>query len=148
MLRLHKGYSIPSSTSITKKLTQQYVGPFRVFEKVDRPAYKLNIPLDQKIYPVFSVAQLEPAPLPANDLFYYSRPHMPPTVFVDGDIDVIKSFEVDRLLNKQIVKKDKGHAVEYLVRWTGYRPEWDRQYNVKDFDNAAELVHDYKKALA
>ena len=28
MLRLHKGYSIPSSAGVTKKLTQKYVGPF------------------------------------------------------------------------------------------------------------------------
>lgn len=34
MLRLHKGYSIPSSAGVTKKLTQQYVSPFRILEKV------------------------------------------------------------------------------------------------------------------
>ena len=46
MLKLYKGYSIPSSAGVTKKLTQQYVGPFRVLEKVGRLAYKLDIPLD------------------------------------------------------------------------------------------------------
>ena len=34
MLRLYKGYSIPSSVGVTKKLTQQYVGPFCVVEKI------------------------------------------------------------------------------------------------------------------
>ena len=29
MLKLHKGYSIPSSVGVTKKLTEQYVGPFQ-----------------------------------------------------------------------------------------------------------------------
>lgn len=28
MLKFHKGYSIPFSVGVTKKLTQQYVGPF------------------------------------------------------------------------------------------------------------------------
>ena len=148
MLKLHKGYSIPSSAGVTKKLTQQYVGPFRVLEKVGRLAYKLNVPLDRKVHPVFSVAQLEPAPSPTDDPFNRPRPHIPPAVFVDGDTDAVKFFEVDRLLNKRIVKRGKSRAVEYLVRWTGYGPEWDRWYNIKDLDNAADLVRNYEDALA
>lgn len=46
MLKLHKGYSILSSAGVTKKLTQQYVGPFWVFEKGGRLTYKLNVPPD------------------------------------------------------------------------------------------------------
>ena len=115
MLKLYKGYSIPSSAGVTKKLTQQYVGPFRVLEKVGRFAYKLDVSLDWRVYLVFSVAQLEPAPSPIDDLFYRARLHMPPGVFVDGDTDTTKSFKVERLLNKQTVKKGKGRAAEYLV---------------------------------
>lgn len=32
MLKLHKRYLIISSVRITKKLTQQYIGPFQVIE--------------------------------------------------------------------------------------------------------------------
>ncbi len=46
MLKLHKGYSIPSSVGVTKKLTQQYVGPFQIVERVGRPAYRLELPSD------------------------------------------------------------------------------------------------------
>ena len=148
MLRLHKGYSIPSSAGVTKKLTQQYVGPFRIKERVGRLAYRLEIPNDWRIHPVFSVVQLEPAPEPSNDPFRRPRPHHPPAVFVDGDTDSFKSFEIDRLLNKRTIKRGKGLTVEYLVRWTGYGPEWDRWYNVKNLDNAAELVREYEEGLA
>ena len=126
MLKLHKGYSIPSSTGVTKKLTQQYVSPFQILEKVGRLGYKLDVPPDWRVHPVFLVAQLEPAPSPTEDPFHGPRPHMPPAVFVDGDTDVSRSFEVDRLLNKRTVRKGKGRAVEYIVRWTGYGAEWDR----------------------
>lgn len=34
MLQLHKRYSIPATVEITKKLIQQYVGPFHIVEKV------------------------------------------------------------------------------------------------------------------
>lgn len=57
-----------------------------------------------------------------------------------GNIDKHKFFEIDRLLNKRTIRKGRGLVIEYLVYWTGYGPEWDRWYNIKDFDNAAELV--------
>lgn len=46
MLKLHKGYSIPFSLGVIKKLTQQYVGPFRVLKRVGRLVYKLDVPHD------------------------------------------------------------------------------------------------------
>lgn len=72
---------------------------------------------------MFSVAQLKPAPSPRLDPF--SRPYLshPPPVFVEGDTDASKSFEVERLLNKGVVKRGKGRSLEYLVRWKGYGPE-------------------------
>ena len=148
MLRLHKSYSIPSLLRVIKKLIQQYVGPFQDLERVDRLAYKLDVPHDWKIYPVFSIAQLESTLLPAEDPFGRLRPKHLPLVFVEGNTDVVKSFEIDRLLNKRTVKKDRDHAVKYLVRWTGYGPEWDRWYNIKDLNNAAKLVHSYKEGIS
>ena len=148
MLRLHKGYSIPATVGVTKKLTQQYVGPFRILEKVGHLAYKLDVPRDWRIHPVFSVAQLEPAPPPALDPFSRPIPSEPPPVFVEGDTDTLKSFEVERLLNKRLVKRRKGRNIKYLVRWKGYGPEWDRWYNVKELDNAVALVDDYEASLA
>ena len=56
MLRLHKGYSIPSFAGVTKKLTQQYVSLFCVLEKVGQLAYKLDVSFDWRVHSVFSVA--------------------------------------------------------------------------------------------
>ena len=140
MLKLHKGYSIPSSVGVTKKLTQQYVGPFQIVERVGWLAYRLEVPSDWRIHPVFSVAQLKPAPSPSENPFHRPRPQQPPSVFVESDTEKAKFFEIDRLLNKRTVKKGKGLAIKYIVRWTGYGPEWDRWNNIKDLDNAADLL--------
>ena len=148
MLKLHKGYPIPSSVGIIKKLTQQYVGLFKIVEKIGQLAYKLEVPSDWRIYPIFFVTQLKPAPDPFKDPFHRPCLQQPSSVFVKGDSDKHKSFEIDRLLNKRIVRKGRGLAIEYLVRWTGYGLEWDRWYNIKDLDNAANLVRDYKEVLA
>lgn len=82
ILRLHKGYTIPFFTGVTKKLTQQYVSLFYVFRKVGWFAYKLDVPLDWRMHPVFLVAQLQSAPSSTNDLFYCPRLYIQPVVFV------------------------------------------------------------------
>ena len=147
MLRLHKGYSIPSSLRVTRKLTQRYVRPFQVLEQIGSLAYKLDLPHDWKILTVFLIPQLEPASLTVEDFFGHPRRKYLLFVLVGRDIDAVKSFEIDCLLNKQIIKKGRGQDVEYLVCWTGYGPKWDRWYNIKNFDNTAELVRSYEEDI-
>lgn len=86
------------------------------------------------------MAELELASDLSKDPFYSPCQQQPPSVFVEGDTDKHKSFKTDCLLNKRTVRKDKSLAIEYLERWTGYGPKWDRWYNIKDLDNAIELV--------
>lgn len=145
-LRLHRGYNIPANLGVTKKLTQQYVGPFKVLGRVGRLAYRLEVPEDWKVHPVFTIAQLEPAP--GVDPFDRPRPDHPSSVFVEGDTDTLKSYVIDRLLNKRIIPKGRGFATEYLVKWKGYGPEHDRWYNVKDLDNAQDLVREYEEGMS
>lgn len=145
-LRLHKGYNIPANLGITKKLAQQYVGPFKVLERVGRLAYLLEVPEDWQMHPVFTIQQLEPAPL-ETDPFDRPRPDHPPSVFVEGDTELFKSYEIDRILNKRTVRKGRGIATEYLLKWKGYGPEYDRWYNVKALGNAEDLVKEYEDEL-
>lgn len=116
MLELHKGYSLPSSVGETKKLTQQYVSSFQIVEKIGQLAYRLEVPSDWRIHSIFSMAQLEPAPNPSENPFHRPRPQQLSSIFVEGDTHNHKFFEVDRLLNKRMVRKGKGLAIEYLVR--------------------------------
>lgn len=87
MLKLNKGYSILSSLGVTKKLTQQYKGPFQTVERVGQLASKLGVPNDWRIHPVFSIAQLKPAPDPSKDLFRHLRQYQPPLMFVNSDTE-------------------------------------------------------------
>lgn len=93
-LRLHKGYNIPASSS--KTLHQQYVGPFKVVARVGSNAYKLDIPAHWRVYPVFSIQQLEAAPRGSDP---FNRPQLdhPDTVFVEGDTEFAKSYELEKL---------------------------------------------------
>ena len=60
MLRLHRGYSIPQTEVLGRKLGPQFAGPFMVVEKIGPLAYRLDLPLHWKIHPVISIAHLEP----------------------------------------------------------------------------------------
>lgn len=70
-------------------------------------------------------------------------------MYVDSNTNNWKSFEIEKFLNKKRqVKKGRGRALEYLVRWKSYSPKWDRWYNIKELDNAAAFIDDYKASLA
>ena len=146
LLRLHKGYNIPANAGITSKLTQQYVGPFKVVERVGRLAYRLQIPQDWKIHDVFTIAQLEPCPAPDSDPFRRPYPDEPPPVSTNQDGSI--NSEIERLINKRVVPRGKGFSTEYLVKWKGYGPQWDRWYNVKELQDAQELVKEYEDELS
>lgn len=117
-------------------------------EKLGCLAYKLNVPPNWRIHSVFSIAQLKLVSPPAKDPFARPFPSNLFLIFVEGNTNRLKSFKIEKLLNKRQVKKEKGQAVEYLVRSKGYGPEWDRWYNIKELDNAAALVNNYKVSLA
>ncbi|TAQ86585.1 hypothetical protein B7494_g5085 [Chlorociboria aeruginascens] len=107
-IKLYKGYSIPAATS--KKLHQQRVEPFEITEQVSPLAFRLHLPDHWRVHPVFSVAQLEPAP---NDSDPYDRPRPehPGSIFVEGDNKNKKSFEVEKLIAKRVTPTGR---VRYL----------------------------------
>lgn len=142
LIRLHRGYDIPSTAVLGPKLSQQYTGPFKVTERVGRLAYRLDLPSHWRIHPVLSVAQLEPAT--SDDPFHRPRPDHPDSVFVEGDTATVKSFEIERLINK---RQTARRGSEYLVRWKGYGPEYDVWRNLPELGDAMDLVDDYEKSL-
>ena len=146
-IRLHRGYGIPTTRMLGRKLSQQFAGPFRIIERVGRLAYRLDTPTHWRIHPVFSIAQLEPAPDPVDDPFSRPRPDQPPQIHVEGDNEYWKSYEIERLLDRRVTKKGQGQSVEYLVRWKGWGPEWDQWMALKNLGNAQEMVDDYNKEM-
>ncbi len=56
---------------------------------------------------------------------------------MDGDIG---TYVIERLISRRQFRRGKGQCTEYLVRWQGYGPEYDTWYNIKDLDDAKELI--------
>lgn len=99
---------------------------------------------------IFTITQLKSVSDFKEDPYVSSRPiprlNEPSSVFVEGDIDDYKFYYLDRMLNKRIIKRGRGYATEYLVKWKGYGPEHDTWRNVKTLEDAKDLVQDYEEA--
>ena len=147
LIRLHHDYNIFSNLNIIKKLTQQFVKSFKVIKKIDNLAYQLNTSADWKIHSVFFVAQLESSSSSESDSYDRLRSNNPPSIYVEENIDNVKSYEMKRILNKRTIKRDREQFIEYLIRWKNYDPEFDRWYNVKEFDNANDLIKKYDEQI-
>ena len=116
-------------------------------ERVGRLAYRLEIPGHWHIHLIFTITQLEPSLAPNEDPFDRPKPDQPDSIYVEGDTETIKSFEIERLLDKRVMRKGCSFATEYLVCWKGWGPQWDEWFNVKRLDNATGLVYDCEQEM-
>jgi hypothetical protein len=57
-LQPYRQISIQGTTK-THKLKQRFYDPFEILDKIRAVAYKLNLPMDSLIHPVFHVSQLK-----------------------------------------------------------------------------------------
>ena len=87
----------------TKKLDQVKVGPFLISEVRGPVNYKLQLPDDARIHPVFHISLLEPA-----------DPETPLQTSFHFQVEEDDEFEVEKIL--------KQDGQQYLVKWKGYPP--------------------------
>jgi hypothetical protein len=124
----------------TPKLLPRWVGPFKVLQKVNPVAYKLDLPASLKIHPVFHASLLK-----AYEPGRVSPP--PPPDVVDGEYE----WEVEAILAHKDVqvrrKKNRNRTPvfkrQYLVKWVGEdeaHNTWEPEEHCK---NSPELITEY-----
>ncbi len=89
------------------------MGPFRVLERIGRLAYRLEVPDDWVLHPVFTIAQLEPCPDPATDPYGRERLTYPGPVSTERDDIPNDKWEVTRVIDKRVTGRGK---TQYLMR--------------------------------
>ena len=94
------------------------MGPFRIIRRIRRLVYKLKLSNYWKIYPVFTITMLKPGPVIEDDLCNRPRPDYLDFVFVDEDIEFLKSFKISKIIDKRVIYKDyiRKRIIEYFVR--------------------------------
>ncbi|GMI90769.1 hypothetical protein HRI_002746200 [Hibiscus trionum] len=96
-----------------QKLAPKWFGPFYIIGKVGSVAYKLQLPKDSRVHPIFHVSQLKKHIGSAD----YSSEL--PVINPDGEI----SKEPLRIVDRRIGKRGGRAITEVLVEWANAFPE-------------------------
>jgi hypothetical protein len=115
----------------TKKLDKVKVGPFFISKQISAVNYRLDLPKDAKIHPVFHISLLEPADprTPVQKDFHYQA---------DGEDE----WEVEKIVQHR--NRDDGD--EYLVKWSGY-PESESTWEpATNLTNCRQLLAQFLRS--
>jgi transposase InsO family protein len=114
----------------TKKLDKVKVGPFFISKQISPVNYRLALPKDAKIHPVFHISLLEPADprTPIQKDFHYQA---------DGQDE----WEVEKI----ITHRGKGQRAEYLVKWLGYPDSENTWEPTTHLTNCQQLLRQYRE---
>ena len=144
LLRLHHEYEVFSAK---RKLDQQNVELFKIIKKIERLIYQLDISQHWRVHSIFIIVQLKSASNLTMNSFHRSRSDESSFVFVEDDTNIFKSFELKKMLNKRVIRKERYLIIEYLVKWSEYESEHDMWLNIKNLDNVKELIQNYEKTI-
>jgi hypothetical protein len=89
------------------KLSFKFFGPFEILQRVGPVAYKLKLPEDSNIHPVFHVSQLKKYISPSTPV----SAHVPTT-------DLALQFPA-QILDRRSVSRGGSSVAQLLVRWSG-----------------------------
>jgi len=117
----------------SEKLTEHFVGPYKVKGIISSNMIELELPKSIKIYPVVNVSRVR-----LYKPQIEGQKKIPPKpVIIEGE----EEFKVEKILNKRLVRgKEK-----FLVRWKRYMAEEDTWENRENLKNAKELVEEFEK---
>jgi len=117
----------------TEKLTERFVGPYKIKKIISSNAVELELPSTVKIHLVVNVSRIQRYVGQVEG----QRKKQPAPVVIKGE----EEWEVERILNKrQIRGKDK-----YLVQWKGFTAESDTWEGKENLENAKEAIEEYER---
>ncbi len=117
------------------KLAPRRHGPFRIEEAISPVAYRLRLPPQWTIHPIFHASLLTPFVQMKEHGENYSRP--PPDLIDDREQYKVETIRSHRCHGKK-------RQLQYLVKWKGY-PESDNTWEPIDHIQAPRLVKEYEQ---
>ena len=116
-----------------EKLTEYFVGLYKIKGIISSNAVELELPKSIKIHPVVNVSRVQLYKPQVEG----QKKTPPKLVIIKGE----KEFEMEKILNKRIVQ-GKG---KFLVQWKGYTAEGDTWENRENLGNTKELVEEFER---
>ena len=117
----------------TEKLTERFVGPYKVKKIISANVVELELPSTIRIHPVVNISRI----CRYIGQVEGQRKEQPAPVIIEGE----EEWKVERILNKQQIRgKDK-----YLVQWKGFMAESDTWEGIENLENTKEVVKEFEK---
>jgi hypothetical protein len=120
----------------TAKLAPRRHGPFKVIQVMSPVNYRLELPTQWSIHPVFHIDLLTPYKETITHGPNYQRP-LPD--LVDGE----EEYSVEKILDSRLFGRRR--RLQYLVKWDGY-PDSDNMWVDKDDVFADDKVREFKQS--
>ena len=144
LLRLHKKYDISFTIVLKRKLSEQYVDFFQIFQKIDNLVYKLNISSAWKIWSIIFIAQLESSSTSTSNSFKRTSTSSSLVSMKDeSDLNMMRSYEIEKIIVK---RNNRRRNHEYLVKWLKYESQNDFWRSLDELQNALNFVREFDNA--
>ena len=117
------------------KLTKRYFEPFEILERIGNVAYRLRLPANSCIHPVFNCSLLRPHYGP---LVLDTNPLPPHAVH---NYPILKPLVV---LNSKFDSSTSPPTRMVLIQWQGFPPEeatWEKWFTVSNVLHLEDKVH-------
>lgn len=121
------------------KLDHRWAGPFVVLEKNSAVSYKIELPANMRVHPVFHMSVLKRYQEATNERFPGRNPDRPPPVIVDEE----EEFEIEEIL----AHETKRGKTRYLVKWKGYPLSDASMLPESDLKNAPDILQSYLRGV-
>ncbi|KAF8676141.1 hypothetical protein RHS04_06583 [Rhizoctonia solani] len=121
--------------TLSPKLTEQRLGPFKITKKISDRAYRLELPPSMRIHDVFYVGLLSKVKRDKRRNFE----NQPPPVTVDGE----EEYKVKGITDME----ERNGKWFFRVKWKGYGSEentWEPRENLK---NAEKILEKFEKEM-
>jgi len=122
----------------TEKLTERFVGLYKIKKIISSNTVELELPSTVKIHPVVNISRIQRYVGQVEG----QRKEQPASVVIKGE----EEWEVERILNKRWIRgKDK-----YLVQWKGFTAEsdtWEKKENLENAKEAIEYEREYRRDM-
>jgi hypothetical protein len=121
-----------------RKLVQKTIGPFEVMERINPLVYRLRLPDNYPMHPIFNLAHLKKYRV--SDPRFGERTTLPPTRDI---LNASEEYEVEAILGHRLTKRKDGNRRMYLIRWRGFEPSEDSWVSDYSLRNAPEIRREY-----